>query len=128
MTSMISEGIEISVETFYQSDYSSAVSNEFMFAYRITIENHNHFNVKLLRRHWEIFDSCGEHKVVDGEGVIGIQPIIKPSDRYQYISGCNLKSELGRMQGTYEMENENNKTLFTVTIPPFDLIVPSKLN
>jgi ApaG protein len=99
-----------------------------MFAYRITIENHNHFNVKLLRRHWEIFDSCGEHKVVDGEGVIGIQPIIKPSDRYQYISGCNLKSELGRMQGSYEMENENNKTLFTVTIPAFDLIVPSKLN
>jgi uncharacterized protein affecting Mg2+/Co2+ transport len=32
------------------------------------------------------------------------------------------------MQGTYEMENENNKTLFTVTIPGFDLIVPSKLN
>ena len=90
MTSMISEGIQISVETFYQSDYSNAVSNEFMFAYRITIENHNHFNVKLLRRHWEIFDSCGEHKVVDGEGVIGRKPIIQKSERYQKISLCNL--------------------------------------
>ena len=57
MVSKISEGVEISVESFYQSDYSNPANSEYMFAYRITIENHNNFSVKLLRRTWKIFDS-----------------------------------------------------------------------
>ena len=60
MITKISEGVQISVETFYQSDYSNPGNHEFMFAYRITIENHNSFSVKLDRRHWHIFDSNGE--------------------------------------------------------------------
>ena len=57
MTSMISEGVKVSVETFYQADYSNPLQSEFMFAYRISLENHNAFPVKLHRRHWYIFDS-----------------------------------------------------------------------
>ena len=128
MTSKISEGVEISVETFYQPDYSNPVNNEFMFAYRITIENHNSFTVKLLRRHWYIFDSNGQQREVEGEGVVGVQPVLQPGKQFQYVSGCNLRSELGRMFGTYEMENLNNKKVFPVNIPPFDLIAPLKMN
>jgi ApaG protein len=128
MVSKISEGIEISVETFYQADYSQPINHEFMFAYRITIENHNHFAAKLVNRHWYIFDSNGELREVDGEGVVGVQPIIKASEQFQYMSGCNLKTEIGKMQGYYIMENQNNKQLFTVKIPPFNLIAPLKNN
>ncbi|MEI6265796.1 MAG: Co2+/Mg2+ efflux protein ApaG [Sphingobacteriia bacterium] len=128
MISKISAGIEITVETFYQSDYSNPIKGEYMFAYRITIENHNKFTVKLLRRHWFIFDSNAEHREVEGEGVVGVQPIILPNENYQYVSGCNLNTEMGKMHGTYEMENENNKQIFTVNIPSFELIAPSKLN
>ena len=46
MTNKISDGVEVSVETFYQPDYSNPVSGEYMFAYRITIENHNAFSGK----------------------------------------------------------------------------------
>ena len=99
-----------------------------MFAYRVTIENHNPFSIQLLRRHWFIFDSNGEHKEVEGEGVIGIQPILQPSENYQYVSGCNLKTEMGKMHGTYLMENQNNKERFYVNIPSFDMIVPFKNN
>ena len=106
---MISEGVEVSVESFYQPDYSNPISAEFMFAYRITIENHNQFPVKLLRRHWHIFDSNGQNREVEGEGVVGIQPILNPGERYQYVSGCNLRTEMGKMYGTYLMENSNNK-------------------
>ena len=109
MVSKISEGVEVSVEIFYQSDYSKPLNQEFMFAYRVTIENHNTFSIKLMRRHWFIFDSNGEHKEVEGEGVIGIQPILQPNENYQYVSGCNLKTEMGKMHGTYLMENQNNK-------------------
>jgi ApaG protein len=128
MVSKISEGVEVSVEIFYQSDYSKPLNQEFMFAYRVTIENHNTFSIKLLRRHWFIFDSNGEHKEVEGEGVIGIQPILQPNENYQYVSGCNLKTEMGKMHGTYLMENQNNKERFYVKIPSFDMIVPFKNN
>ena len=128
MVSKISEGVTISVETFYQPDHSNPVSSEYMFAYRITIENNNSFPVKLLRRHWFIFDSDSSHREVEGEGVIGNQPEIKSGEKYQYISGCNLRTELGRMHGTYFMENLNNKKNFYVNIPSFQMIVPFKLN
>ncbi len=128
MTSKISEGIEVSIETFFQKDYSNPLQNEYMFAYRITIENHNSFPVKLLRRYWEIFDSNSEHREVEGEGVVGVQPLIMPGKKYQYVSGCHLKSELGKMQGYYTMENVATKDLIQVNIPAFKMIAPVKLN
>jgi len=128
MVSKISEGVEVSVEIFYQSDYSNPLNQEYMFAYRVTIENLNNFSIRLLRRHWFIFDSNGEHKEVEGEGVIGIQPILKPNENYKYVSGCNLKTEMGKMHGTYLMENQNNLERFYVKIPSFDMIVPFKNN
>ena len=108
MANKISEGMEVSVETFYQPDYSNPISGEYMFAYRITIENHNNFSVKLQRRHWHIFDSNGSYREVEGEGVVGVQPILQTGERYQYVSGCNLRSEMGQMYGSYTMENLNN--------------------
>ena len=128
MVSQISEGIKISVETYYQPDYSNPVNNEFMFAYKITIENNNKFPVKLLSRHWYIYDSNGSLREVEGEGVVGVQPQINPAESYQYISGCNLRTEIGKMHGTYLMENINNKKTFTVAIPSFQMSTPFKLN
>jgi len=128
MVSLISEGVEVSVETFYQQDYSNPMQSEYMFAYRIAIENHNSFPVKLHRRHWYMFDSTGSTREVEGEGVVGVQPVLSPGEKYQYVSGCNLRTEMGRMHGTYQMENLNSKQLFDVNIPAFEMIVPLKLN
>ncbi|MEO8962596.1 MAG: Co2+/Mg2+ efflux protein ApaG [Ginsengibacter sp.] len=128
MISKISEGVTVSVETFFQPDYSNPVNNEYMFTYRITLENNNAFPVQLLRRHWYIFDSNAGHREVEGEGVIGIQPIIHPGEKYQYVSGCDLRSEMGRMHGMYFMENCHNKQTFLINIPAFEMVVPSKLN
>ena len=128
MVSKISEGVTVSVETFYQPEYSNPVAGDFMFSYRITLENHNPFPVQLLRRHWYIFDSITGHKEVEGEGVIGVQPIIHPSQKYQYMSGCNLQSDMGRMHGVYFMENSPAKKSFLIHIPAFEMIAPFKLN
>lgn len=128
MNSKISEGVEVSVETFYQQDYSNPLQSEYMFAYRITIENHNAFPVKLQSRHWHIFDSNGSYREVEGEGVVGMQPVINPGEDYQYVSGCNLHTEMGRMHGTYKMENLENQQSFEVNIPPFEMITPFKYN
>ena len=128
MVSKISEGVEISVEVFYQEGLSNALDNEFTFAYRISIENLNTYSIRLLRRHWYIFDSNGENSEVEGEGVIGEQPVIEPGNKYQYMSGCNLKTDMGKMYGQYLMENLDNLATFYANIPPFEMIVPFKNN
>ena len=128
MVFKISAGIKVSVETFYQSEQSNPAVSEFMFAYRITIENDNSYPVKLLRRHWFIYDATATLREVEGEGVVGVQPQINPGEYYQYISGCNLKTEMGKMYGTYQMQNIANNDLFEVAIPAFEMIVPFKMN
>lgn len=128
MVSKISQGVEISVETFYKPDYSNPLSGEFMFAYRISIENHNSFPVKLHRRHWHIFDSNGTYREVEGEGVVGVQPTVSSGEKYQYMSGCNLRTEMGKMHGTFTMENLHDKKTFEVNIPAFEMIVPFKMS
>lgn len=128
MVSRVTDGVKVSVESFYQPDYSNPVNSEYMFAYRITIENSNGFPVKLLRRHWYIFDSNASHREVEGEGVVGVQPLINAGETYQYISGCNLKTEMGKMYGTYLMEDVATRKQFSVNIPVFEMVVPFKMN
>jgi ApaG protein len=65
---------------------------------------------------------------VEGEGVVGVQPVLKAGEQFQYVSGCNLRTEMGKMQGFYSMENQHNKELLTVKIPSFEMIVPMKMN
>lgn len=99
-----------------------------MFAYRITIENLSDYTIQLVRRHWNIYDSIGSNKQVDGEGVVGEQPVLAPGDVHQYMSGCNLKSDMGFMEGYYEMIRELDNSIFHVHIPRFQLIADYRLN
>ncbi len=128
MVHLVTEGISIMVETFYQPTQSNPLNSEYLFAYRITIENQTLYPVKLLSRHWHIIDSNGTHREVQGEGVVGRQPIIEPGDSYQYTSAAGLRSDIGKMYGTYLIENLFNKKKFTVLIPEFQLLVPAKMN
>jgi ApaG protein len=128
MTSKISGGVKITVETYYQPEYSNPLNSEFMFAYKVTIENNNLFPVKLLSRHWHIYDSNGSMREVEGDGVVGVQPQIATNAFYEYISGCNLRSEMGKMLGTYLMENVHNKQKFKVIVPAFEMWAPFKMN
>lgn len=128
MVTKTTEGIKISVETFYQPEYSRPLSNEFMFAYRITIDNVSSHTIQLLSRHWFIIDSNGTRREVQGEGVVGKQPVIEPGKQHQYVSGCHLRTEMGKMFGSYTMERTMDGKRFVVNIPEFQLIAPDKLN
>jgi ApaG protein len=130
MVKQVTEGVSITVETFYQAEQSNPVNSEYLHAYRITIENLGATPIQLKSRHWYITDSFyGTHiREVEGEGVVGEQPIIQPGESYKYISAANLRGDIGKMHGTYEMENLYHKTRFQVQIPEFQLIAPFKLN
>lgn len=128
MNTQITSGVKISVNVVYQPEYSNPTKMHFMFSYQITIENLSDTTIQLVNRHWDIFDSVGEFKQVEGEGVVGERPILVPGATYQYVSGCNLKSDLGYMEGFYEMVKEVDGSTFHVEIPRFNLIASFKLN
>jgi ApaG protein len=128
MVQQVTDGVKVSVETFYQPTQSDPKRGEFLFAYRITIENTTSFPVKLHSRYWHIADSDGSFREVKGEGVVGQQPIIESGGSYQYVSAANLNTEIGKMRGSYQMENLYTKSQFKVAIPEFQLIAPMKLN
>ncbi|MBE7175692.1 MAG: Co2+/Mg2+ efflux protein ApaG [Mucilaginibacter polytrichastri] len=128
MITTITDGVKVSVETLYQPEYSNPTSEHFMFAYKICIENLSDYAVQLMRRHWHIFDANGTKREVEGEGVVGLQPIIQPGESHEYVSGCNLKSEFGTMEGTYQMKRLIDGELFEAVIPRFSLIAKYRLN
>lgn len=124
----ISNHVKISVETAYQNDKVHNTSGNHMFSYRITIENKGEFTIQLLRRHWDIIDSVAGYNTVDGDGVVGEQPILEPNESFSYISGCALEGEFGKMSGHYIMYRQFDEKEFEVKIPDFQLIVPFKNN
>lgn len=120
--------VKVSVEVFFQPEFKGQGEYRFQFAYRVTIENKSEHALQLLRRKWNILDSNGELREVEGDGVVGEQPIIDPDTHHQYISGCHLQTEIGQMYGTYSMIRHSDGKKFEVAIPKFNLVVPHRLN
>ena len=114
------EGITVTAHPVYIDGQSDIINRKFVFAYFIRIANNTDRSVQLLRRHWFIFDSSGEVKQVEGEGVVGKQPLIPPGHSHDYNSFCLLETFEGAMEGTYLMRRENGEE-FSVTIPRFVL-------
>jgi ApaG protein len=127
MTIAITENISVSVQTNYQVVYSNPLASYFVFSYKIRIENQGNTTVQLLRRQWYIHDADGSVREVEGEGVIGEQPIIAPNQSFEYVSGCNLRSGIGKMLGYYTMQDSLGN-IFAVKIPEFSMIFPPRLN
>ena len=128
MVSQITKGIKISVLTSFEGTYFKNYKIHFAFTYQVTIENQSKDSVQLTTRHWEIYDALNNIEVVDGEGVIGEKPVIKPGESYTYSSGCLLSSPIGAMKGFYKMINLNTTKTFQVLIPAFKLCAPFALN
>lgn len=128
MVTEITQGVKVSVETEYQPSYSSPSQYHYVFTYKITIENQSDFTVQLQRRKWMIHDAAFHTREVEGEGVVGQQPVLEPGQTHQYVSGCNLKSGIGKMVGTYRMERIVDGTHFEVNIPAFALVAPNRMN
>lgn len=128
MVTQVTKGIKISVETGFEGNYFKDGMDQFAFSYRITIENQSKKKVQLLARHWQIFDSLNAPEVVDGEGVIGQQPVLESGATHTYTSGCLLSSSIGAMRGYYQMTDLENGNTFKVFIPTFKLCTPATLN
>lgn len=120
-------GVRITVHPRFEENLSFAPEESFVFSYHITLENQNDFPVKLLRRHWFIFDSIGLNREVEGAGVVGETPLIMPGEFFSYSSSCDLRSPLGFMHGFYTMQRVGSEEIFEVKVPQFNLEAPHTL-
>jgi ApaG protein len=121
--SAITRGIVVSVQPTYLEAQSSPESSQYFWAYRIVIENKGNETVQLRSRHWRIMNALGVVTEVKGEGVVGVQPVLKPGESYEYSSGAPLNTPSGLMIGTYRMQTDGGE-IFNVEIPSFSLDSP----
>ncbi|GJQ19956.1 MAG: Co2+/Mg2+ efflux protein ApaG [Bacteroidia bacterium] len=116
----ITEGVQVTVRPVYLDGQSNVLERKFVFAYFITIANKGSVSIQLLRRHWVIRHGSGKIEEVEGEGVVGKQPVIQPGGDHDYNSYCVLDTPEGSMEGTYLMRREDGSE-FQAVIPKFNL-------
>ncbi|QHB31380.1 Co2+/Mg2+ efflux protein ApaG [Yersinia canariae] len=117
----------VQVQSIYIETQSIPDEERFVFAYTVTIRNLGRSNVQLMGRYWLITNSNGRQTEVQGEGVIGEQPLILPGNEFQYTSGAVLETPLGTMEGHYEMVDHLGQSFRTV-IPVFRLAIPALIH
>lgn len=125
MYKAVTREIEVTAEPFYLEDQSEPEESRYVWGYRITIANNSLQTVQLRSRYWQITDAYGNIEEVEGQGVVGEQPILAPGDSYQYSSGCPLTTSSGIMVGHYMMQGAGGLT-FNIDIPAFSLDLPEQ--
>jgi ApaG protein len=118
------DGVTVRVAVSYLPEQSEPRRGRWFWAYHIRIENESARSVQLLTRHWVITDGRGARHTVEGEGVVGDQPLIAPGASFDYVSGCPLQTPSGAMQGSYRMIAEDGGE-FDAAIPRFALTAPA---
>ncbi|MBS0923003.1 Co2+/Mg2+ efflux protein ApaG [Providencia sp. JGM181] len=119
--------VSIQVQSVYIESQSQPDIARFVFAYTICIRNLGRIPIQLMSRYWLITNSDGRKTEVQGEGVVGEQPVILPGKEYRYTSGAILETPMGTMEGYYVMLSEQGNH-FHVDIPAFRLAIPTLIN
>ena len=119
--------IDVTAQVKYIPDQSDEAQQRYVFAYTITITNTGTVPAQLMSRHWIITDSNNQVQEVRGAGVIGEQPLLRPSESFQYTSGTAIATPVGTMRGSYQMVAEDG-VQFDAPIPEFTLSMPRVLH
>ena len=117
-------GVVVRVSVSFLPEQSEPARGRWFWAYHIRVENESAATVQLLTRHWIITDGRGARHSVEGEGVVGEQPVIAPGGSFDYVSGCPLATPTGSMQGHYRLIGEDGAA-FDAAIPKFALLAPA---
>jgi ApaG protein len=127
MSNAVTRGIRVQVASQYLPERSSPPDGQYFFTYHVRISNEGTERARLVTREWIITDSDGDVQRVTGPGVVGEQPVLGPGDAFEYSSFCPLKTPVGSMHGSYQMETDEGDT-FDAVIAPFTLAVPHAVN
>ena len=128
MYSATTSNIIINVTPKYESMHSDPSRAHFVFSYMITIKNAGDQIVQLMKRRWIIKSADGIERHVEGEGVIGKQPVLNPGDSFSYQSWAPITCEIGEMSGSFSMKKLNTMETFIVVVPKFQFVTDPLLN
>jgi ApaG protein len=117
----------VSVRPQFVPEHSRPDEDKFLFAYTVTIRNTGDVAAQLISRHWIITDANNKVEEVQGPGVVGEQPVLKPGEAFEYTSGCPIATPVGSMRGSYQCVAEDG-TRFEAPIPEFLLSMPRTLH
>ncbi|GGN42726.1 MAG: Co2+/Mg2+ efflux protein ApaG [Novosphingobium sp.] len=118
------DGLTVRVAANFLPEQSRIEAGKWFWVYHVRIENETPHTLQLMTRHWRITDGNGEVSVVEGEGVVGEQPVLAPGASHDYVSGCPLSTPQGSMEGHYTFRRSNG-TEFKALIPFFPLAAPA---
>ncbi len=111
------------VEPKYEKERSMPEQSLFVFSYAVIIRNIGDIPFQIMKRSWIITDAFFNVEMVEGEGVVGQQPLIMPNESFSYESHCSLKTSFGMMKGHYTAQDDEGKS-FNIEIPEFVLAHP----
>ena len=120
----ITDGITVRVAVNFLPEQSRIEAGKWFWVYHIRIENGSDQTVQLATRHWKITDGRGMVNLVEGEGVVGETPVLRPGQSHDYVSGCPLSTPMGSMEGHYTFVRSGGER-FEVKIPFFPLAAPA---
>lgn len=117
----VTHGIRIQVYPEYLPEYSDAENFQYFFKYRIVITNESDEPVKLISRKWIIINADGDEEIVEGMGVVGLNPYILPGQFFEYESNCPINTYWGTMEGSFNFRKDDG-TNFDAMISRFYLV------
>ena len=120
----MTDGVTVRVAVTFMPEQSRIEAGKWFWVYHVRIENHRDDTIQLLTRHWRITDARGMVNIVDGEGVVGETPVLKPGETHDYVSGCPLGTPHGSMEGLYTFSDGEGGS-FEARIPFFPLAAPA---
>ncbi len=120
---IVPDAMAIHVRPEYAAEHSDPAAWQYVFAYHITIENVGDETAQLFWRHWFIHDPmAGDHEV-EGEGVVGQSPVLRPGESHFYNSFCVLRGPTGHMEGFYHFRRRDG-SVFRAPVPRFHFAAP----
>lgn len=110
-SNIVTDNVRVQVSSIYRPERSDTKLDKHCFAYNVRITNESPSqNIQLVSRRFEIQTIGSDTKdVVQGAGVTGRQPILKPGESFEYTSTAPLSvkpmldktSVVARMEGEY---------------------------
>ena len=111
---------QVEVTSHFVPEQSAPQQGLYVFSYTITIANIGQVAAQLISRSWNVNDANGHTERVEGLGVVGQQPLLKPGQAFKYTSGTRLSTPTGTMHGSFFCVAEDGEK-FDTDVPMFVL-------
>lgn len=118
-------GLRVTVDRLvYRRCDPATARDPHSFVYFISIHNDSEVTVTIRGRKWVVTHADGHVLVVEGDGVVGETPTLKPGEKFSYNSQHTISTRSASAEGAYLGIDELGRRV-VARIPRFKMVVPS---